>query len=450
MSVVIREVEKKSLCDKHGISKGHKLISINNHEILDILDYQFYACENKLSLILENENGKTYKVKIKKKDEYQDIGLDFETYLMDKKHSCKNKCIFCFVDQMPKGMRESLYFKDDDERLSFFFGNYVTLTNLSERDVNRIIEMHISPVNISVHTMNPELRVEMMKNKNAGESLKIIKKLADAGTQLNTQLVLCPGINDGDELRYSIEQLSAMYPSVKTIACVPVGITKHREGLCMLEEYTQQTAGQTIDIIEEYGKEFYKKFGTHLVFAADEFYLKAKREMPPYEFYEDFRQLENGVGMWASLKHEFYDCIVNQELKAPQRPVKITMATGSAAYPLICEFANKLHQEFNDLKIDVVEIKNDFFGHTVTVAGLLTGTDLVSQLKDKELGDALVIPAAMLKGSYPQDDTADNVFLDDMTLEQAQEKLKIKIIPLGNDGYEIVEKILEVGEWQDR
>ena len=450
LSVVIKDVQKKSLCDKHGISAGHTLLSINDHEIADILDYQFYACENKLILKLINEKGKNYKVKIKKEDEYEDIGLDFETYLMDKKHSCRNKCVFCFVDQMPKGMRESLYFKDDDERLSFFFGNYITLTNLSQRDVERIMEMHISPVNVSVHTMNPELRVKMMKNKNAGECLKIVHQLADAGIELNTQLVLCPGINDGDELKYSIQELAKLYPSVKSIAAVPVGLTKHRQGLFELIGYTKETAGQTIDIIEEFSNEFKQKYGTRVVYAADEFYLKAEREIPQPDFYEDFCQLENGVGMWALLKQEFYDCIADEDLKAPHKPTKITMATGHAAFPLISEFGTKLEQEFQNLKIDVVEIKNDFFGHTITVAGLLTGTDLVTQLKGKDLGDALLIPAVMLKGSYPQDDSAENVFLDDMTLEQAEKELGVKIIPLGNDGYEIVEKILEVGEWQDQ
>ncbi|MEG1243298.1 MAG: DUF512 domain-containing protein, partial [Oscillospiraceae bacterium] len=411
---------------------------------------QFYSCDNKLEIKLENEKGKNYKIKFRKKDDYDDIGLDFETYLIDKKHSCRNNCVFCFVDQLPKGMRDSLYFKDDDERLSFFFGNYVTLTNLSQHDVERIMEMHISPVNISVHTMNPELRVRMMKNKNAGESLKIIKQLAEAGIELNTQLVLCPGINDGEELKFSLNELAKLYPSVNTIAAVPLGVTKHREELEKLETYTSETAGQTIDIIEEFSNIFFEKHGTRLAYAADEFYIQAGREMPPYEFYEEFTQLENGVGMWALLKQEFYDCLSDEQFKSPQRPIKVTMATGTAAYPLINEFANKLQDEFNNLTIDACEIKNNFFGHTVTVAGLLTGQDLVNQLKGKELGDALAIPASMLKGTYPQDDCADNIFLDDMTLEQAEEQLEIRIIPLGNDGSEIVTKLLEVGEWQDQ
>ncbi len=450
MSVLITNVEQRSPCDKYGVLPGHTLISINGHNIADVLDYQFYVCEKKLKLILQNEKGKKYTVRIRKKDEYSDIGLSFNTYLMDKKHSCKNKCIFCFVDQLPEGMRESLYFKDDDERLSFFFGNYITLTNLTPRDVERIIEMRISPINISVHTMNPDLRVQMMKNKNAGSSLDIIKKLASEGIEINTQLVLCPGINDGKELEFSLEQLASMYPSVKSIAAVPLGLTRHRQGLCELEEYTQETAGQTIDIIEKFSNDFLIKNGTRLVFAADEFYIKAGRKIPDYEFYEDFQQLENGVGMWALLKYEFEDCLKKSDLVTPQKPFKITIATGVAAYPLINELASKLQNTFAMITIDVVAIKNDFFGHSITVAGLVTGKDLISQLEEKSLGDALFIPSAMLKGTYPQDDNDDCVFLDDISLEQVQKTLGVKIVALQNDGYDFITKILEVGQWQDQ
>ncbi len=448
--MLIKNVEKKSPCNQYGVLPGHTLISINGHEIADVLDYQFYACEKKLKLIFKNEKGKKYKVKIRKKDEYSDIGLSFDTYLMDKKHSCKNGCIFCFVDQLPKGMRESLYFKDDDERLSFFFGNYITLTNLSQHDVERIIEMRISPINISVHTMNPELRVKMMKNKTAGQSLEIIKKLANAGIEINTQLVLCPGINDGEELLFSLSELAKMHPNVKSIAAVPLGLTKHRDGLCELKGYTKETAGQTIDIIENFSNKFLKRNDTRLVFAADEFYIKAGREIPNSDYYEDFQQLENGVGMWALLKQEFYDCLNNEKIKTLQKPVKITIATGTAAFSLISEFAKKLEDKFQAIKIEVVAIINDFFGHSITVAGLITGKDLTNQLKDNNLGDALLIPSAMLKGTYPQDDSDDCIFLDDMTLNQAQDILGVKIIPVQNDGYEFITKVLEVGQWQDQ
>ena len=324
--------------------------------------------------------------------------------------------------------------------MSFFFGNYITLTNLTPRDVDRIIEMRISPINISVHTMNPELRVQMMKNKNAGSSLDIIKKLAGEGIEINTQLVLCPGINDGKELEFSLEQLASMYPSVRSIATVPLGLTKHRQGLCELEEYTRETAGQTIDIIENFSNDFLIKNGTRLVFAADEFYIKAGRKIPDYEFYEDFQQLENGVGMWALLKHEFEDCLKNSDLLAPQKPFKITIATGVAAFPLINELAGKLQNAFAVIAIDVVAIKNDFFGHSITVAGLVTAKDLISQLKEKSLGDALFIPSAMLKGTYPQDDNDDCVFLDDISLEEVQKTLGVKIVPLQNDGYDFYYK----------
>ena len=275
MSVLIKDVIKNSPAYKKGIRAGDCLVKISGHEITDFLDYQFYAKDSKISVVYEC-NGKIKAVWIKKGED-EDLGLSFETYLMDKERHCKNKCIFCFIDQNPKGLRESIYFKDDDSRLSFLFGNYITLTNLSERDVEKIIEMHISPVNVSVHTMNKELRVKMMKNKNAGESLSILHRLAENGIAINTQLVLCPGINDGEELRYSLEKLGELGESLQSIACVPVGVTKHRDGLFEMPEYSKKTAAEVVDIVNEYGEKFKAKYGTRLVYAADEFYLKAKR-----------------------------------------------------------------------------------------------------------------------------------------------------------------------------
>lgn len=444
MSVTIKTVEKMSLCDKHGVLPGDVLISVNGHEIEDVLDYQFYVCDKKVKLQVKNQKGRIRNIRLRKKDEYDDIGLEFETYLMDKKHSCRNKCIFCFIDQLPKGMRESLYFKDDDERLSFFFGNYVTLTNMSQRDVDRIIEMHISPINVSVHTMNPELRCKMMNNRFAGQCLEIIKKLAAAGIEINTQLVLCPGINDGKELEYSLSELAKLYPSVNSIAAVPFGMTDYREGLAKIEPYTKETARKNVEIIENFSKDFYEKHGKHLAYASDEFYIQAEKEIPSYEFYEDFSQLENGIGMLALLRKEFSDALNDEDFKVPEKPIKITMATGVASYPYIKELAKMFENKFSTTKIEVVEIINDFFGHSITVSGLITGQDLIKQLQNRDLGDALIIPSAMLKGTYPQDDADDNVFLDDITLDQVQEKLNIKVIPINNDGYEMVEKLLEV------
>ena len=416
MSVLITDVIKSSHADKKGIKAGDTLLKISGHEITDFLDYQFYTKDSKISIVYE-QDGKTKAVWIKKSED-EDLGLTFETYLMDKERHCKNKCIFCFIDQNPEGLRESIYFKDDDSRLSFLFGNYITLTNLSERDVEKIIEMHISPVNVSVHTMNKELRVHMMKNKNAGESLSILHRLAENGIAINTQLVLCPGINDGQELRYSLEKLGELGESLQSIACVPVGVTKHREGLFEMPEYNKETAGEVIDIVNEYGEKFKEKYGTRLVYAADEFYLKAKREMPEGEYYETYCQIENGVGMWTSLKEEFLFEIENCEDADPESHVSV--ATGVAAYPLIKELAEIFQGKYNKSKIDVYEIKNDFFGHSITVAGLITGGDLINQLKDKPLAEVLAIPSVMLRSEG-------DLFLDSISIEEVEETLGVTL-----------------------
>ena len=416
MSVLIKDVIKSSPAHKKGIKAGDTLLKISGHEITDFLDYQFYTKDSKISVVYE-QGGKTKAVWIKKSED-EDLGLTFETYLMDKERRCKNKCIFCFIDQNPKGLRESIYFKDDDSRLSFLFGNYITLTNLSERDVEKIIEMHISPVNVSVHTMNKELRVHMMKNKNAGESLSILHRLAENGIAINTQLVLCPGINDGQELRYSLEKLGELGDSLQSIACVPVGVTKHRDGLFEMPEYNKETAGEVIDIVNEYGEKFMGKYGTRLVYAADEFYLKAKREMPEGEYYETYCQIENGVGMWTSLKEEFLFEIENREDADPESHVSV--ATGVAAYPLIKELAEIFRSKYNKSKIDVYEIKNDFFGHSITVAGLITGGDLINQLKDKPLAKRLAIPSVMLRSEG-------DLFLDSVSVEEVEEALGVTL-----------------------
>lgn len=432
MSVLISKVIPGSPAYQKGIRSGCTLRSINGHEINDVLDYDFYSDESKLHLLIA-QNGKDKKITVRKEED-EDLGLVFETYLMDKQQHCKNGCIFCFIDQMPKGMRETLYFKDDDSRLSFLFGNYITLTNLTERDVSRIIEMHISPVNVSVHTMNPELRVKMMKNKNAGKALDILYRLADAGIRLNTQLVLCPGINDDRELRYSLKKLGELYPAVESIAAVPVGLTKFRQSLYPLEEYTKQGAQAVLDIIDEFSSAFFQKHGTRLAFAADEFYIKAGREMPCDEEYEDYPQLENGVGLWTSLETEFYAALDNAPCPAGYSG-KVSMATGEAAYPLIKSFAQAVMNRYPNLVADVYKIQNNFFGHSITVAGLITGKDLTDQLKDKKLHERLIIPSVMLRSEG-------DMFLDGVTVEQAQEKLGVRIQPVSNDGYELLEAIL--------
>lgn len=433
MSVKIESVDKGSIAYRHNICSGCILEKINTHEINDVLDYQFYLKESKISLQLLDENGKR-KYLIIKKNPDADIGLNFETYLMDNQQHCKNKCVFCFIDQLPHGMRDSLYFKDDDSRLSFLFGNYITLTNLSQHDVDRIIEMHISPVNISVHTMNPELRVQMMKNPNAGKSLDIIYRLAEAGIQMNTQLVLCPGINDGKELEYSLEQLGKLYPHIQSIAAVPVGLTKHREGLCHLECYNKKTAGEVIDIIECFADHFNYFHGTRLAFAADEFYLKAEREIPNADFYEDFPQIENGVGLWASLKSEFYDALDSEDINNLESNRHISLATGVAAYPLLKELSQAAEEKISGLKIDVYEIKNEFFGENITVAGLVVGQDLIKQLNGKNLGDELLIPSVMLRHER-------DMFLDSMTVDEVQQRLNVKMTVCEVDGYDLLDKM---------
>ena len=436
MSVKICGVNKKSVCALKGITAGDELLKINGNEIMDVLDYDFYMTEQNLTLTFKCKDGK-YKVI---KTDSTDCGLQFETYLMDKQQHCKNKCIFCFIDQLPKGLRESLYFKDDDSRLSFLFGNYITLTNISEHEIERIIKMHISPVNISVHTMNPELRVQMMKNKNAGKCLEIIKRFADAGIKMNTQLVLCPGINDGDELRYSIEQLSALYPVVQSIAAVPVGLTKFREGLSKIEPYNKQTAGETIDIIEEYSQKFRKEFGVGLVYPADEFFIKAERELPSADYYDGYPQLDNGVGLVRS----FYDDFLDEIEYCNEKPThkKVTLATGADFYPYLYDLCKKAEEKYN-IEINVRKIINNFFGETITVSGLVTGVDLYEQLKNVDLGECLLLPNSMIS-DYTNHTEHKNKFLDDMTVEELEERLNTKIILTNGDGCQVLKDILGV------
>lgn len=419
MSVEIKSVKKWSLAFFKGVRAGDKLLSINGEAINDFIDYEFYLDESNKHCFEFERDGKKRYVSFLRAD---NLGLEFENYLMDRQKRCKNKCIFCFIDQNPEGMRESIYFKDDDSRLSFLFGNYITLTNLTDIEINRIIKMHISPVNISVHTMNPELRVKMMNNKNAGECLSYIYRLAEAGVELNTQLVLCPGINDGDELRHSIRELGKLYPAVQSIAAVPVGLTKHREGLFDMPSYTKESAGEVIDIIEAFGDAFRKEFGTRLVYAADEFYLKAERDIPEADYYETYPQIENGVGMWRDFISEAEAEIEALDINIDV-PKNVSLATGTAAYPLIHQLAKKLSELYPMLEINTYEIKNDFYGHSVTVAGLVTGGDLINQLKGRELGDKLIIPDVMLRSEG-------DLFLDNISLQDAEKELGIKISPV--------------------
>lgn len=429
MSVIIKDVEKKSPAFKKGIKGGDLLLSINGNEIIDILDYRFFENDKKIKLTL-CRNGKVFS-KIILKKEYEEIGLLFDTYLMDKQRSCKNKCIFCFIDQMPKGMRESLYFKDDDSRLSFLFGNYITLTNITEHEIERIIKMHISPINISVHTTNPELRISMMKNKNAGEVLNIIDRFNEAGIDINCQLVLVPGYNDGEELIRSLNDLTKL-ENVKCIAAVPVGLTGHRENLPELTPFNKETAKKTLDILDDFGNKCLSIYGERRVYGADEFYILAGLPFPEADFYGDFLQLENGVGLCSLLISEVEEAIQLTEFsgKAPS----CSIATGEAAYPLIKSLVGKIGNKYN-IKCKVYEIKNKFFGGKITVSGLITGTDIIEQLKSEDLGERLLIPSSMLRHENDK-------FLDDVTAEQLADSLNIKLVIVNNDGQNFLNAVL--------
>lgn len=423
MAVKISGVEKNSPAAKKRIKAGDLLLKINGNDIVDVLDYRFYQGETNLSLTLvRGKKEKTYNIK---KREDTELGLIFDSYLMDAQHSCKNKCIFCFIDQLPKGMRDTLYFKDDDSRLSFLFGNYITLTNLTEHEIERIIKMHISPVNISVHTTNPELRCKMMNNRFAGDTLGIIKKFDDAGIRLNFQLVLVPGYNDGDELEKSLRDLSG-YKNVECIASVPVGLTKFREGLAEITPFNKETAAAVIEITEKVAKDNKEKFGNRLVYAADEFYLKAEKQMPPYTEYGDFPQLDNGVGMWSLFEKEADEALLDFE--GPKNSRKVSVVTGVAAAPLLKATVDKAALKWHNLECEVYPIKNNFFGDKITVAGLVTGQDIIEQLGGKILGDELLVPANMLR--FERD-----LFLDNVSVEELERKLGVKVKITEPDGY---------------
>lgn len=431
MAVKIFDVTTGSHADKAGIKKGETLLSINSNEIVDVLDYRFYQVNRKLTLEVADEDKNVRTIEMTK-GEYEEIGLEFETYLMDKQHSCRNKCIFCFIDQLPKGMRESLYFKDDDSRLSFLFGNYITLTNITEHEIDRIIKMHISPINVSVHTTNPELRCKMMNNRFAGDTLKYLKRFADAGITLNCQIVSCPGINDGDELVRTLTDLENL--GVNMTAIVPVGLTRYRENLYPLVPYNKETAGQTIDIIEKMGDECVKKHGRRIFFPGDEFYLLAEREIPSPEFYEDFSALEDGIGMIAYLTDDVGWKL--EELDADESLChKVTIACGEGVFPYMKRIMSMINEKFPNITINTRAIKNNFFGGGVNVSGLVTGGDLIDQLRGDDLGDMLIITSSMLRFE-------NDLFLDDVSTDDVERELGVTLVPVNNNGNDLVEAVI--------
>ena len=432
---VISKVYKDSIADELGIEVGDLLISINGEPIHDIIEYRFLLSDEYLEVEIQKQNREVYIYEIEK-DYDDDLGIEFTNPIIDKAKSCRNKCVFCFIDQLPKGMRETLYFKDDDSRLSFLQGNFVTLTNMSEEDINNIIKYRISPINISVHTTNPELRKTMIKNKFAGNLYSIMERLAEAQIQMNCQIVLCPGYNDKEELERTVSDLTKLYPYVNSAAAVPVGITKHREHLPNLEIFNEKTAGETIDQVDKLQKKYLKELGTRFIFLSDEFYIIAKRPLLNYDEYEGFIQFENGVGMISKFEREIKDYLENLSEDHKSKIKKVSIATGHSAYEFMCEMAKCIMEKCPNVQIDVYKIINNFFGDTITVSGLVTATDIIDQLKDKNLGETLYIPRSMLKAD-------EEIFLDNITLENLSDIMGLEVVPCLNEGKDFIDKILK-------
>lgn len=433
MSVVIREVTPGSPAAKKGIRPGDSLETINKNPIRDVLDYRFYMTNTRLDLFLRRE-GKSLLLRVHK-GEYDDLGLEFETYLMDRQHTCRNKCIFCFVDQLPRGLRDSLYVKDDDSRMSFLFGSYVTLTNITEEDIRRIIKMRLSPINISVHTTDPELRVKMLKNPRAADSLRYLPMLVEGGIRVNAQLVLCPGINDGPALEKSLYDLATYWPGLGSIALVPVGLTGHREGLYPLRPYTREEAREVLAVAGKFQAEMLAKHGSRIAYPADEFFLLAETPIPGADYYGEFDQLEDGVGLWALLRQEFTEALEETASRPLSR--RVSIATGTAAAPLLAHLAALAEEVFPGLEVTVYGIPNRLFGGAVNVAGLLCGGDIARGLAGKELGEELLIPSVMLR--HEQDK-----FLDDTTVPWLEEQTGVPVRVVDNDGSQLLDAITGV------
>ena len=432
---IVEKVLSGSIAEEMEITPGDALLEINGHKIEDIFDYQYYTQDEYIEILVRKPSGEEWLLEIDKGYD-EDLGITFENGLMDDYRSCHNKCIFCFIDQMPKGMRDTLYFKDDDSRLSFLQGNYVTLTNMSDEDVDRIIRYNLSPINVSFQTTNPELRCRMLNNRFAGQALEKAWKLAQAGIIMNGQIVLCKGVNDGAELDRSIRDLSAYLPNLESVSVVPVGLSKYRDGLYPLEPFTKEDAQDVLRIIHGWQNKIYPEYGTHFVHASDEWYILAEEELPQEEQYDGYLQLENGVGMLRLLLDEFAEAMEEDRINGRHARAKhITLATGRLAYRFIKQMAKQMEERYEGLQIDVIAIRNDFFGEMITVSGLLTGQDIMAQLKDRDLGEKLLLPQNVLKSGEP-------VFLDDYTLDDIEKALQVRIDIVKSSGRDFIEAIL--------
>lgn len=429
---VIASVEPGSIAEELELEAGDILLEINGNKIEDVFDYHYLMNEEYVELLVRKANGEEWELEIEKEFE-EDLGVSFENGMMDDYRRCSNKCIFCFIDQMPPGMRETLYFKDDDTRLSFLQGNYVTLTNLKEKDVEKIIKYKLSPMNISFQTTNPELRCKMLHNRFAGESLKIVDRLVEAGITLNGQIVLCKNWNDGEELERSMRDLYQHLPNLQSVSVVPVGLSKYRDGLEPLEPFTKEDAVKVLDQIEKWQKMAYEEFGLHFIHASDEWYLLAERELPEEDSYDGYLQLENGVGMLRLLDTEFHEALAEEN--GDECPRKVSIATGKLAAPFLRRFMEELTLKYPNTEVFVYDITNDFFGEKITVAGLITGQDLKKQLKGVELGDKLLLPCHMLR-------SGEEVFLDDVTVTELSEYLQIPIEIVDSDGAVLLQHVI--------
>lgn len=435
---IIKTVLPGSIAEELGIEPGDKILAIDNTEIEDVFDYQFLVQDTYIEVLIEKQDGEQWLLEVDK-DMDEDLGIEFENGLMDEYRHCHNKCIFCFIDQMPKGMRETLYFKDDDSRLSFLQGNYVTLTNMSDHDIDRICRYHLSPINISFQTMNPELRCKMLNNRFAGEALKKVDVLNEAGIIMNGQIVLCKGVNDGEELIFSLRELMKYIPNLESVSVVPVGLSKYREGLYPLEPFTKEDAAKILEIIHGFQKECYEKYGIHFVHASDEWYILAEQEMPEEERYDGYLQLENGVGMIRLMLNEFAESMAERKKKEgfPNMSIKqeLSMATGLLAYPYIKQMTEEIMEAYPNVKIHLYAIRNDFFGEHITVSGLLTGQDIRDQLMGKELGERLLLPQNVLR-------SGEDVFLDDLRLPELEKALQVPINIVKSSGCDFIDGII--------